>query len=182
MAESERFVLDVRRHPALLLRSFCEAILVVFAAVFLGTWVSPGAGTDIFDTVGGLVATIFVLRFAWRVWLWSADRVIVTDRRIFEVSGVLARRVASTPLSKVTDMTYRRSIAGRLLGYGDLILESPGQKQALEAIGYLPRPDDFYRTITALVMTSSPPASVPTFDLWDDGDQANTGPLPRVTI
>jgi hypothetical protein len=41
-------------------------------------------------------------------------------------------------LTKVTDMTFQRSPIGRLLGFGEFILESAGQDQALTNLGYLP--------------------------------------------
>jgi uncharacterized membrane protein YdbT with pleckstrin-like domain len=119
-------------------------------------------------------------RFAWRGWEWNVAHIVVTDRRIFEVSGLISRRVASMPLTKVTDMTYHRSLLGRLLGYGDLRVESPGQKQAVEKIAFLPKPDDFYRTVTSLVMAKSPTHRETVADRVDTDDP--TGPLPRVIV
>ena len=114
--------------------------------------------------------------------------IVVTDQRIFEVSGVLTRKVASMPLTRVTDMTYRRSLLGRLLGYGDLIVESAGQDQALSHIDHLPDPDGFYRTITSLV-TAGIPSLLPEDEdqeLWlpydRSSDEDDTGPLPRVIV
>ena len=45
------------------------------------------------------------------------------------------------PLSKVTDLTFQRSLRGRLLGCGTFIVESAGQIQALNRIYYVPRPE-----------------------------------------
>jgi hypothetical protein len=88
------------------------------------------------------------------------------------------------PLTRVTDMTYQRSLLGRILGYGDLIVESAGQDQALSRIEHLPRPDDFYRTITSLV-TAGIPSLLPEDEeprrLWLPDDE-DTGPLPRVIV
>ena len=38
------------------------------------------------------------------------------------------------PLTKVTDMSFKRSFPGRLLGYGEFIVESAGQDQALRNV------------------------------------------------
>jgi uncharacterized membrane protein YdbT with pleckstrin-like domain len=185
LAVDERMIMQVRKHPWVLARSFLEALAAMVAATLIGFVLSPDSSTDVVDTIVGLVAVIFSGRFVYRLWEWWDNRVIVTAQRIIEVSGVITRRVASMPLSKVTDMTYRRTILGRLLGFGDLVLESAGQKQALESIDHLPAPDHFYRTVTALVTTETAGApqkhhhSAPG---PDDTDEDDTGPLPRVIV
>jgi hypothetical protein len=185
LAGDERLVLQVRRHITVLLGPLVAALLALAAAGFVGLVASPGEGTDVVDTVAGLVAGFFAARLVWRIWEWWIDRVVVTSRRVVEVSGILTRNVASIPLGKVTDMTYRRSIWGRLLGYGDLVLESAGQQQALAHIHHLPRPDFFYRTVTSLITTAPIVVEV------DDGEdrleidspeEDDTGPLPRVIV
>ena len=178
LAIDERVVCKVRRHPAAVARPFFEAVGVVVASMFLGVLFSPADGSDALDTLLGLLVFGFVVRLGWRIWEWWVDRIVVTDRRLFEVSGILTRRVGSMPLAKVTDMTYHRSVGGRIFGYGELRLESPGQKQALARIAYLPRPDEFYRTVTSLVMAPSHRDRTEVADQVDD----DTGPLPRVVV
>lgn len=180
LAVDERIVCQVRRHPAVLFRPFMEAFGAIVVAAFLGTLLTPSDGSDVIDTILGAVAIFFMARFAWRGWEWNVAHIVVTDRRIFEVSGLISRRVASMPLTKVTDMTYHRSLLGRLLGFGDLRVESPGQKQAVEKIAFLPKPDDFYRTVTSLVMAKSPTHRETVADRVDPDD--TTGPLPRVIV
>ncbi|MDQ3879106.1 MAG: PH domain-containing protein, partial [Actinomycetota bacterium] len=157
LAHDERVVLLVRRHLAQLARPAFAAAGVIAVAAVAGTVWSPTAGNDFVDRLLGLVAFVFVLRLAWKVCIWWADRIIVTDQRIFEVSGVLSRKVQSMPIVKVTDMTYHRSLLGRMLGYGDLVVEAPGQTEALRVLTFLPQPDDFYRTITTIVTAGLEP-------------------------
>ena len=52
----------------------------------------------------------------YRFLAWYVERFMVTDRRLVLVSGLINRKVAVIPLRKVTDMTYRRTGVGRLLG------------------------------------------------------------------
>ena len=180
LAVDERIVCQVRRHPAVLFLPFVQALGAIIVAAFLGTLLTPANGSDVIDTALGLIAIFFMGRFAWKGWEWNAAHIVVTDRRIFEVSGLIARRVASMPLAKVTDMTYHRSLLGRLFGYGDLRVESPGQKQAVDKIAFLPNPDDFYRTVTSLVMAKSPTHRDAVAERVDTDD--STGPLPRVIV
>jgi Bacterial PH domain len=179
LALDERKICEVRRHPALLLGVGLQTLAVFVLAAALGTITSPGRGNDVIDTILGLVALAFLIRFALAFVQWWLTRIIVTDRRIVEVSGVLSRRIASMPLPQVTDTTYRRSIWGRLLGYGDLIVESPGRHPGLSHIGYVPRPDDFYRIVMSLMNASSGEAPDEVVVLPADQD---TGEIPRVVV
>jgi hypothetical protein len=182
LGDGESIVLEVRRHPAVLGRPLLETLGVVLAALALGSLLSPDRGDDVLDTLLGWVAVAFGLRLAWKALAWRLDRVIVTDQRMFEVSGIVTRKVASMPLAKLTDLTYKRSLLGRVLNYGDLVVETPGQQQALTHIDFLPHPDDFYRQLTSLVMIRFPDyGPQPESDSLpvDDDD---TGPLPRVIV
>jgi uncharacterized membrane protein YdbT with pleckstrin-like domain len=181
IASGESPVLEVRRHGVVLGKTVFQTIAVVIGAALIGSLVSLDEDSDMVDTVVGLIAIFFVFRLAWRILLWWYDRIIVTDQRIFEVSGVLTRNVATIPLEKVTDMTYRRTIGGRILGYGALIFETAGQVQAMDRIEYLPHPDDFYRTVTSLVARRQGQTEVK-LDPTPGPDEDDTGPLPRVVI
>jgi len=55
------------------------------------------------------------------------------------------------PLAKVTDMSFRRSALGRLLGYGEFIVESAGKEQALHTINFLPYPEQLYLEVCGLL-------------------------------
>ena len=181
LAEGEELVLEVRRHWLVLAEPFASAVGVTFVAGLLGLFVSPNDGSDAIDTLVGLAALGFAFRFAWKLWLWWVDRIIVTDRRVIEASGVLTRRVASMPLTKITDMTYVRPFSGRtFFRYGHLVLESAGQQQAFDEIKYIRNPDDFYtavitRTTRRLIPLPEPSPEEPQIREHDD-----TGPIPRV--
>jgi uncharacterized membrane protein YdbT with pleckstrin-like domain len=182
LALDERKICEVRRHAALLLWPGLQT-LAVFAAAgalgALGALASPNKGATVIDTILSLIALVFLVRFAWAAVQWWATRIIVTDRRILEISGVVSRRVASMPLPQVTDTTYHRSIGGRLLGYGDLVVESPGRHPGLSHIGYVPRPDDFYRIVMSLMNASSGDAPDEIEVAPADED---TGEIPQVVL
>jgi uncharacterized membrane protein YdbT with pleckstrin-like domain len=182
----ETIQLEVRRHWSVLAGPFAAAVGALLVAAALGYFVSPRTGSDLFDWFVGIVAAFFALRFVYKVWEWHTNRVVVTDHRFVEVSGIVTRKVASMPITKVTDMTYRRTLPGRLLGYGDLILETAGQDQAFSRIDHLPHPDSFYRRVTSLLAQESPPAAPPPSGEGGGGgavepERDDTGKLPRVS-
>ena len=183
LAEGERVVLATHRHPTVLLPPLLTALAVVAGASFLGTLVSPGEGGDPVDLALGLVAMFFTARLLWRIVQWGAERIVLTDQRMVEISGVFTRRVASMPLERMTDMTYRRTLLGRVLGYGEFLVETAGQVQALTRIDHLPRPDEFYRTVTSLMRNETPPpARLFDSEVFKRADDQDTGPLPRIVL
>jgi membrane protein YdbS with pleckstrin-like domain len=183
LATGEHIVMSMRKHPLILLGPLGLAALAMFAAAALGFVTSPGDGNDFIDTVFGMIALIAVGRFAWKLAHWWSDRIYVTPLRVFEASGILTRRVASMPLERITDMTYSRSIAARLLGYGSLTLETAGQDQGLSELDHLPKPDDVYRRLTSLVCSTPGDGDVGrTVFQGARIEDEDTGPLPRISL
>jgi hypothetical protein len=91
---------------------------------------------------------------AWKLLDWYKTVFVATDRRLVLVYGIIVRKVAIMPMSKVTDMRYDRTIAGQIFGYGTYILESAGQDQALTNVNYVPHPDLHYRQISQVLFGS----------------------------
>ena len=70
-------------------------------------------------------------------------------------------------------MSYVRSIPGQLLGYGRFIMESAGQDQAMRTVEWVPRPDETYRAICAVIFNIGPPPGTTTVvEIRDDGTGA----------
>ncbi len=137
--------MTIRRHPAMLLRYILEVIGALVLAGVLTAVISQ----DTAITVVWLVWLAVVGRLAFKVFEWSDEFFAVTKVRVMLVHGLFTRRVDMMPLTKVTDLTVNRSIMGRMLGYGTLVLESAGQDQALSTVEYVPEPEAVYLEISA---------------------------------
>ena len=103
------------------------------------------------DNLTFYLALAAVLRFTVQTILWWIERIVITDKRVMLAEGIITHNVGMMPLSKVTDLTFRRTFGGRLLGYGTLIVESAGQIQALNKIKYMPRPEEIYEALSELI-------------------------------
>ena len=145
----EQEVITVRKHPAVLLAPVVWAVVgLILAAVLSDTLLRHDSGlTWIIWAIWGIV----FLRFLWAALNWSVDYFVVTSHRFIETSGLFTRKVAMMPLAKVTDMTFKRSFLGRVLGYGTFILESAGQDQALSNVDHIPYPEQLYLEVCALL-------------------------------
>ena len=140
----ERSCITVRKHPAELAGPL---ILVSGGLVAAGELTRRSVRPKI---VWGAYLPV-LLYFLQRVAAWQATYFTVTDMRMILVSGFVVRKVAMMPLAKVTDMSFQRSALGRLLGYGEFIIESAGQEQALRTINFLPYPEQLYLEVCGLV-------------------------------
>lgn len=145
---SETTIVDVRRHWAVLAKPVGIAILVALL-VFAVSYVLPSDSYA--QTACWLVLIGDFLRLSWVIFDHHVERFVITNRRVILTTGILTRKVAIMPLTKVTDMTYQRSVPGQILGYGSFIVESAGQVQALNRIDYLPRPDDTYQKVSRVL-------------------------------
>ena len=145
---SERAVVVTRRHWASLARVGAGSAASFLVALWV---VRKLSDAQFFAVLGvlGLLGSLGWFGIAW--WFWATEEFVVTDKRVLLVNGVITRRVAIMPLTKVTDLTYERSVPGRLLGYGAFVMESAGQHQAMSRIEYLPRPDRLYHEVSTLL-------------------------------
>src|SRR5262252_10705574 len=142
---NEDHVATVRRHPAVLIIPTAQAVIGLLVAFALTATLLRGRGVLIWIVWGiwGLV----MLRLIWEIINWAVDYFVITSERILLTSGVFTRSVAMMPLSKVTDMSFHRTFIGRLLGYGEFVVESAGQDQALRTIDHIPYPEQLYRVV-----------------------------------
>ena len=148
----EHQVITVRMHPAMLLGPITVVLVGLVVAGLLSGSVAHGNGgaLDLIWLVWGLL----LLRLIWKVANWSVDYFVVTSQRMLLTTGILTRKVAMMPLVKVTDMSFQRSATGRLLGYGEFILESAGQDQAFRNVPFVPYPEQLYLEVCGLIFPS----------------------------
>jgi uncharacterized membrane protein YdbT with pleckstrin-like domain len=144
----ERQVISVHQHPAVLIRPIFE----VLAGLALAGWVSTLThGNSAALLVIWVVWAIVLLRLLWKVLDWSLNYFVITSQRLLLAQGFLIRKVNMMPLDKVTDMSFQRSAMGQLLGYGEFIVESAGQDQALRNVDHLPYPEQLYLEVCGLI-------------------------------
>ncbi|UJW33228.1 PH domain-containing protein [Saccharothrix sp. AJ9571] len=149
LLDTERRVIRIRRHWATLLWDSFEAAALLAICVLVSYVLPPSMW--LINNILWYLALLVILRFSYLVMEWWVERLVVTDKRFVMTTGVFTTKVLMMPITKVTDLTYQRSAWGRVLGYGTMVVESAGQIQALNKIDYLPRPEEFYDTISELV-------------------------------
>jgi len=140
----EHSVIAVRMHPAALAGPLALACGGLVAARKLASR-SPRSAI-----VWGvyLVVPLYLLR---ELAAWPLTYLLVTDGRMVLIGGLVRRTAAAAPLDQVTGLTLRRTVLGRLLGYGTLIVTSSSRRQAFRKVRYLPYPEQLYLEISGLL-------------------------------
>ena len=152
----EQQVITVRQHPAVLIGPSVLALAGLVAAGVLTATVLYGDGPLV--TVVWIACLVLFIRMIWKAIDWAVTFFVVTSQRMLLTSGVLSRKVAMLPLVKVTDMTFQRSFTGRLLGFGEFIIESAGQDQALQAVDHIPYPEQLYLEVCGIIFPGKDPS------------------------
>ncbi|HET9255084.1 MAG TPA: PH domain-containing protein, partial [Pseudonocardiaceae bacterium] len=130
--------------------------MVLAVAVLLSTLIGePAPGQDdlrwLPQSLLWYAEVAALVRYTWKMLEWWMELVIVTDKRFMINSGIIITKHSMMPIGKVTDMSFLRPLIGQILGYGTLRVESAGQKQDLETIDFLPRPEEVFMAISELI-------------------------------
>ena len=113
-------------------------LLVLFLAFLLGAAAlysaktSPGSGVaQAVAYAAGAFALLAGMILLARAFRASQDEFVVTDRRILRSVGVLSREHEQAPIEKIQDITVTQGLLGRMLGYGDISLETASERGTL---------------------------------------------------
>jgi len=141
----EEVIVAIRHHWGRMI----EPVASTFVAFVLAAWCAANAprGASALVLVAVVLFFALFIRMCWRALEWRNEWFVATDKRLLKTYGLITHRIAMMPLRKVTDMNYARSPLGQLLGYGQFIMESAGQDQAMREINWVPDPDATYRRI-----------------------------------
>ncbi len=146
--EGEVIVDEVRHHWVVYLQPVLEVALALALLVAV-----PFIDMDLAWFPFALALAI-VSHAAWRALSEHMDRFVITNMRVFRVNGVLSQQLATMPLSRILDITVKKPLHGRILGFGHFVFESAAQEQGLRDIRFVGRPDDRDLAIQRVVQRS----------------------------
>jgi uncharacterized membrane protein YdbT with pleckstrin-like domain len=128
LAVGEASVEILHPHWKTLVRPVGLAVVVV-AIVLAGEVLIPGGKAAAIERLALAVVAVAVLMW-WLMYpllVWRTTRYELTTRRIRLRTGVIARDGRDIPLSRITDVSFRKTLLDRLLGCGTLVVESAGE-------------------------------------------------------
>ncbi|MBA3234196.1 MAG: PH domain-containing protein [Propionibacteriales bacterium] len=146
--EGEVVIDEVRHHWVVYWRAVLEvSAAVALFVVFLVSSVQVG-------WLPFVLCWGFACHAGWLGLNEHMDRFVITNMRVFRVRGVLSRKLATMPITRILDITVEKPLLGRALNYGHFIFESAAQEQGLKDIRYVGSPDVRDLTIQRVVQRS----------------------------
>ncbi|TML86664.1 MAG: PH domain-containing protein [Actinobacteria bacterium] len=146
--DNEDVILDLRPHWWFLSGPVTAVVLTVALTIFVAAIGAPGL----------LLVAALALVLVTLVWLllrflrWTTTNFVVTTDRLVFRSGVLSKQGREIPLERVNDITFHASLFERVIGAGDLVIESAGER-GQQMFTDIPHPmqvqNEVYRQIEA---------------------------------
>ncbi|MGB9357487.1 MAG: PH domain-containing protein [Acidimicrobiia bacterium] len=143
LSEGEIVETEFRQHWKLLIVPIAWFVL---ALIIIGViaWIVPDG--DAWDWVQ-LALTLAVVGAA--IWFvvrpivsWLTTRYVLTNERLVTRRGLIAKAGIEIPLENITNVNFSQTAIERMLGAGDLLVESAGTTGQSE-FKNIPRPDTF---------------------------------------
>jgi len=158
----ETVVLCTHRHVLTL----AGAIFINIAALVLLSWISYAFGE--YRLLWLLIVPLVFL--LWGILLRARKLYIITNLRVIRQEGLIAISSLDASLDKINNVFYEQSVAGRILGYGNVGLETASEKGTI-VFHLIPDPQGFkncvlrqrerYRPSRADERTQPDPLSIP---------------------
>jgi membrane protein YdbS with pleckstrin-like domain len=130
LTSDESIVLDLRPHWIALVGPVVVALLVIVAWILI----IPKLPDRGFGHTAGLIALLAVglfllLFYCLRTLIrWATSHFVVTNERMIHRQGLIAKNSMEIPLDRVQNVRFHQGIFERMIGAGDIIIESAGER------------------------------------------------------
>ena len=121
--EGEECVLDLHPHWWYLVPQ--SAALV--AALVFGVVALVGEWHGALQALAGVLILAALVWWGARYMAWRTTNFVVTTDRLIYRNGVLSKSGIEIPLDRVNNVLFSQKLVERMLGHGDLIIESAGE-------------------------------------------------------
>ena len=151
LTSGERVELKMRPHWREVFASVLVGLLLLAVLIYVA-WLTPNDTTGnwiqwIVVAIGVLIAVFLVVMPILR---WLTTHYVVTTHRVLVRRGVVTKTGKDITLSKITDVSFERTLLDRLTGSGTLRIESAGDSPD-ETFRAIPRSDRVQQVINRLI-------------------------------
>ena len=130
LTEGEEIQLDLRPHWIALVGPIVVAVLAAAALGFLLPKIDGDGTVDKVMRWGliGLAVIVVIVYPIRRIVSWATSQFVVTNERLIHREGLIAKHSLEIPVERINDVRFHQSIFERMIGAGDLMIESAGER------------------------------------------------------
>jgi uncharacterized membrane protein YdbT with pleckstrin-like domain len=172
LREGEELILDLRPHPIAIAFNVAVGVLTIVAAILIllnihGSGLNWLRWLTLFLAIGILLVVSLpgIIR-------WLTSHFVVTSERVISRSGWISKNQKDIPLDRIQNVAFQQSVFERMIGAGDLNLESAGEEsdttftdvrhpEHVQKTIYVVREQDEQRRIQPVPSQPPPPADPP---------------------
>ena len=146
--EGEEIILDRKPHPVALAKQGAALVLALAIWIVSAQRINPGNG-NVNGWISWAGLGLFVVALGWFAQAfitWRAHNFVVTSDRLIVRTGVVSKQGKEIPLERVNDISFHQSLLERMVGAGDLLIESGGE-QGQQRFTNVRRPADLQNEI-----------------------------------
>ena len=147
LIEDEELILDLRPHWVALVGPVAVTLVVIVAWIVVVPRLPEG------DANGPLLWFAIVAGLAILAWYplrafvaWATSHFVVTSDRIIHREGLVAKRSMEVPLEAINDVLFSQSVFERMIGAGDLIVQSASE-HGRQVFSNIRNPEHVQKTI-----------------------------------
>ena len=123
--EGETLVLDLKPHWWFFWKHIVAGAVVLIVVVLWSSTIGlDNSFSKYFVAIGILVYAGFVVE---KYFAWTYTHFVLTDRRVISRSGIVSKRGTEIPLDRINNIDFHQRIWERVIGAGDLDIESAGK-------------------------------------------------------
>ena len=127
LAEGEELIMDLRPHWIALAFPLAETAGLVGAVIAALVYAPDSWPTWTRWAIVAIGLGLFLIHPLRLIVAWATSHFVVTSDRVIHRSGWFAKQSMEIPLEKLSDVKFNQSVFERIIGAGDLILESAGE-------------------------------------------------------
>lgn len=129
LADHEKLIFELRPHWVALVPSALWT-LGLLVALLLGyraiDGIVDGGASGPKSILAAIITALWIFFAVVRFFKWRFTLFVLTTDRLITRSGVIAKHSKEIPLERINDVTFTQSVLERILGAGDLLLDSSG--------------------------------------------------------
>ena len=127
LADAETLVLDIRPHWIALVPPVAVAVVIAAAATAALVFAPPSWPSWV-RWVVVLSGVTLLAAFPGREFVaWITSHFVITTDRLIHREGWFAKRSMEIPLENINDVRFGQTVFERIIGVGDLTIESAGE-------------------------------------------------------